>query len=737
MNKTVQELKKNQGRVISVLENFADLIGEMDETKKAKYGFVPGVGMETEAAQLHYNSEAIGQGIFNVLFTGVFSGGKSTLINAVLGKNLLPSSPVPETPSITKIWFGRPDAKVTVHYKDGTEDEIITVAEYQQRFRLKNGEPDERISHIDLEQEESLFENLVQLVDSPGLDSAANESKLTLEYEPKANAIVFLINATVPLSNSERDRIATKFYDRHLKNVFFVVTHMDTVTEDEDLLKKRIIEYTERVFTDENGNYDKALAERRVFFVNAYGAVCAKTGEKFMVSVGNKKVPVDIELSDTGVPEFEEALTEFLVSDEKYREAYSLNRNYLTAYFSAFNSEAEKRLSIIREGVNEKIRDKDKQEKVIKDIQNTLDNIQKLVENFMDDVAIKVQNEYGLFTQSVRADWDEYFEAKAPEVEFGLGRNAQIISETIKNKFSKDEDAYRSKVEEIMRPITDEIFKTVRVYKNGKSVEEISDDCYLGIKLASFKSNVSRKLSQSAEGFSSNLEVLVSVLISQTEGIDLDIRRIVENIYLEMGSPINVQDNGSLAQAIVTLILCRDVDTAWAALNNKFSIGDLVKNIVLTSLVELIVYTIVMTITGWGMVYLAIRTVIGIIRIGKTTNQIVTDAYADAKDKVCSELESNGIAIARNISDTLNDQVNGGVGKMNAIIAQKMKDEQQNLAKIEAALKNKQIDEKTEEARLEQIKAGLVKAYNELSEHIDGRTFTESDILLMAAVKTA
>lgn len=150
---TTAEIKQMQSSVANGLVKFADAIGPEDATKAAQYGFTPGSGMNTEAKLLVQKSEEIKQGVFNVLFTGVFSGGKSTLINALVGRKLLPTSIKPEIPTISKIWFGTPNEKVTVVYsfdkeksarkgKKPGEREQITLGEYQQEYRLQNKQID-------------------------------------------------------------------------------------------------------------------------------------------------------------------------------------------------------------------------------------------------------------------------------------------------------------------------------------------------------------------------------------------------------------------------------------------------------------------------------------------------------------------------------------------------------------------------------------------------------------------
>lgn len=71
------------------------------------------------------------------------------------------------------------------------------------------------------------------------------------------------------------------------------------------------------VFTDSNGAFNEELYSKRVFFVDAYGALCARTGKPYNVLYGRKEIAIDIDLEDTGILELEAALNEFLNSDER------------------------------------------------------------------------------------------------------------------------------------------------------------------------------------------------------------------------------------------------------------------------------------------------------------------------------------------------------------------------------------------------------------------------------------
>lgn len=104
-------------KVTDKMQICADMLGPRDESKTQKYGFVPGLDEKELAKSLNTRIETIKQGIFQVMFTGCFSSGKSTIINALIRRDILKTGATPETAVITKIFFNYPGTEKVVIYK--------------------------------------------------------------------------------------------------------------------------------------------------------------------------------------------------------------------------------------------------------------------------------------------------------------------------------------------------------------------------------------------------------------------------------------------------------------------------------------------------------------------------------------------------------------------------------------------------------------------------------------------
>ena len=137
----------------------------------------------------------------------------------------------------------------------------------------------------------------------------AFEDSMTLEFLCKADAIVYVMDALHPFLMEERQTVSRFFEGKQLKNVFFAINKVNLIGENGAELQKNVKKQLFPVFADSKGVFDDNLYMRRVFFIDAYGALNARMGRKTPVAPCQSKMVLDVE---TGVPELEKALYSFL-----------------------------------------------------------------------------------------------------------------------------------------------------------------------------------------------------------------------------------------------------------------------------------------------------------------------------------------------------------------------------------------------------------------------------------------
>lgn len=143
-----------------------------------------------------------------VLVTGEAKRGKSTLINALLGRAVLPTGVTPLTAVATTVRYGD-DHRVEVRFSDGHEEKQPVSA--LPDLVTERGNPGNRrhIAAVTVYLDAPLLAGGVELVDTPGTGSVfAWDTAAAHEALEAMDAAVFVVTADPPVSAAERDLYA-------------------------------------------------------------------------------------------------------------------------------------------------------------------------------------------------------------------------------------------------------------------------------------------------------------------------------------------------------------------------------------------------------------------------------------------------------------------------------------------------------------------------------------------------
>lgn len=166
---------------------------------------VDGVELAARATRL---SERIGAQRFHIGVLGDFKRGKSTLVNALIGRDVLPSGVVPVTTVVTEVRLGAGEPGVTVAYVDGSTEAIDErhVADYVSEER----NPGNRrgVARVVVSVPETFGAPGVVLVDTPGLGSV-HEHQTAAAHDALADSdgAIVVLSVDSPLSDAERDLV--------------------------------------------------------------------------------------------------------------------------------------------------------------------------------------------------------------------------------------------------------------------------------------------------------------------------------------------------------------------------------------------------------------------------------------------------------------------------------------------------------------------------------------------------
>lgn len=168
---------------------------------------------------------------FHLVILGEFNHGKSTFVNAMLGADVLPTGITPTTASINHVvWAPSPTARVVL---SSGESKLLDPSQLKEWVTVAGGRASE-VTYVELGFPSPLLENNVVLVDTPGVnDLNEQRAEVTYGYVPRADAVVFLLDAGQALKDSEREFLRSRVLESARDRLIFVLGKMDMLSADE------------------------------------------------------------------------------------------------------------------------------------------------------------------------------------------------------------------------------------------------------------------------------------------------------------------------------------------------------------------------------------------------------------------------------------------------------------------------------------------------------------------------
>ena len=249
---------------------------------------------------------------FVVLVMGMYSSGKSSLVNALLGENLLPTGFLPETAVLCQLEYST-EKKIIVYPKPDAYGEkppiVLTnpTPETLRKYASIDNEAGLNCKNFTSERIESKFQRLVirwpleilkdgvVLVDSPGLNDPYNNDYITRSYLPAADAVIYVMNSLVPYCKEDRNQLSA-LNTKGMRNILFGCTYFDRVEKSgaEQAAKARDYLYS-------NALQHTDLDKEGVHFLSSIQGLVAK-------QTGNTEL-----YQKSGFEGFEEYLSRYLV----------------------------------------------------------------------------------------------------------------------------------------------------------------------------------------------------------------------------------------------------------------------------------------------------------------------------------------------------------------------------------------------------------------------------------------
>lgn len=292
-------------------EQFKKACGNLKELVKVQTGIAEQADSSDKSIEitLKETTAQLSDDNLRVLVMGKFSSGKSTFLNAMMGKMLLPAKPQPTTAVIGEIIYSEKEEAV-LYPKDPKAKPLQVKIEDMSKYIVidhENAKKDEAkkpnpYKKILIKYPLSVCKHGIMFVDSPGLDDPTCHDTITQEYLPKADAIIYCMNVQqcyCAYDKMEIERLRALGY----RSIIFVITYFDVLLSNDMMCGTNEAEKVRKHYTE----ILKKLTdhgESGIFFVGSLPALMGKTNNK----------PELLKLSN--FPPFEKRLEEILFNEK-------------------------------------------------------------------------------------------------------------------------------------------------------------------------------------------------------------------------------------------------------------------------------------------------------------------------------------------------------------------------------------------------------------------------------------
>jgi hypothetical protein len=272
-----------------------------------------GLDMRETESRLKITAEHLASDTFQIIVTGRFKNGKSTLLNALLGRTTrpvpelgtgrgpMPVGELPCTATLTSIRYAeRPSVRAWAF--DGTCEEW-SLEKYQREATVRASESETRTFFRSIREFEMAFpaelcQSGVTLIDSPGTDDIPERTEVTRQAIGRCDAAIVVYRSDILAGEDERKFVRDVLVGSGTR-LFTIVNMLDGRAADErykGFVRQRLAEVCE-------GDAQGALQD--VFFVDAKEAQQGK----FLADTRR--------IDSSGLAAFETRLGEFLVNERQ------------------------------------------------------------------------------------------------------------------------------------------------------------------------------------------------------------------------------------------------------------------------------------------------------------------------------------------------------------------------------------------------------------------------------------
>ena len=434
---------------------FKQTVSDLTESLAQLKEYSEDIGLEHTAKSIGETIEKVAKEHFEVAIVGEFKRGKSTLINAMLGQEVLPADVLPATATLNRVTYSE-QPYVMVEYKNGNSEkvDINRLADYVTKLSYESEKTAETVKQATVYYDTAFCKNNVDIIDTPGLNDDEQMTNVTLSILPEIDAAVFVISANSPFSQFEKEFLEKKMLTSDLGRIIFAVNCFGTFSkEDEDRIvetvEKRIgsyvMEKAKAVMGEDSKEfavYKRKIGKPKVIGIYAKKALMAKeSGEAAMLEESNfptfEKVLETMLTQERGAITLQILANKIISSGSELINSIIIRENSLMMETDEFMDKYTAAIEEIDEIRTKKraefVRINDAANKVFEGLQPILDSYWIQIE----ETAMKVIDDYPMGADDLKRDKLKIVYAKLTEkIKENIENKAQLICEQIQNEIN-------------------------------------------------------------------------------------------------------------------------------------------------------------------------------------------------------------------------------------------------------------------------------------------------------------
>lgn len=438
---------------------------------------------------------------FRITVVGEFSAGKSTFLNALIGKDILPHALTETTATVTYIRNVPPTHSdvdtIKVHFNDSQREPVIfnmktdpealkTYTTTQSEIRVAH-----EIAFVEVFVNFRHTNDPIVFIDTPGLNGVADgHRELTMHEIKQAHASICLFHLR-SLANSNLEFL--KILQKHQRSFLFVLNFIDEIkTSEGDSVELKLASLREQYINQLEDEQQEVASSIRFFGVSALKALAGKDTSLPRLYDGDVK---DLAMEDRSVllkeslfQQFEDSLWNDVLSGEK-------NQVFQTSMYLGFNNllrEIQEELIAAKQLTQVKL-----DEKEIDEITKRLTQLEELAKRNWDKLVHYMSSRQSDLDKMIRTKLEEDLENIMIQLSesmhqddfdaFELAMKQNSYSKQLLNKTSMLSQQHQLYISSILEEIYQTSIMRVLEYSPTVSIE-ISHQG-LNIKTVNFDSN--------------------------------------------------------------------------------------------------------------------------------------------------------------------------------------------------------------------------------------------------------